>query len=121
RTTFYTHVTKWQNINDIDEPIQNICLIEGLYLEGAGWDIENNCLIEQTNKQLIQMMPLIKIIPIETYRINMNNYLATPVYITSDRRNAMGIGFVFEASLYTKKNLSHWILSGVCLLLNTDS
>ncbi|CAF1458544.1 unnamed protein product [Adineta steineri] len=121
RTTFYTHVTKWQNINDIDEPIQNICLIEGLYLEGARWDIENNCLIEQTNKQLIQMMPLIKIIPIETYRINRNNYLATPVYITSDRRNAMGIGFVFEASLYTKKDLSHWILNGVCLLLNTDS
>ncbi|CAF1405518.1 unnamed protein product, partial [Adineta steineri] len=121
RTTFYTHVTKWQNINDIDEPIQNTCLIEGLYLEGARWDIENNCLIEQTNKQLIQMMPLIKIIPIETNRINMNNYLATPVYITSDRRNAMGIGFVFEASLYTKKDLSHWILNGVCLLLNTDS
>jgi dynein heavy chain len=52
--------------------------------------------------------------------MNMNNYLPTPVYVTSDRRNAMGIGLVFEASLYTKKDLSHWILNGVCLLLNTD-
>jgi dynein heavy chain len=66
------------------------------------------------------MMPLIKIIPVEIHQLNMNNYLPTPVYVTSDRRNAMGIGFVFEASLYTKKDLSHWILNGVCLLLNKD-
>lgn len=65
-------------------------------------------------------MPLIKILPIEIHRLNKNNYLPTPVYVTSDRRNAMGNGFVFEANLYTKKHLSHWILHGVCLLLNTD-
>ncbi len=113
-------MTKWQNIDDVDESIQGICLIEGLYLEGAGWDIEKYCLIEQSNKQLIQLMPLIKIIPIETHRLNMTDQLPTPVYVTSDRRNAMGIGLVFEANLYTKKDLSHWILNGVCLLLNTD-
>jgi len=65
-------------------------------------------------------MPLIKIIPVEKHRLNMNNYLPTPVYVTSDRQNAMGIGLVFEASLYTKKDLSYWILNGVCLLLNTN-
>ncbi len=131
-------MTKWQNIgeirfclkksknvlivslDDVDESIQGICLLEGLYLEGAGWDKDNHCLIEQSNKELIQIMPLMKIVPVETHRINMNNHLATPVYVTSDRRNAMGVGFVFEASLYTKKDSSHWILNGVCLLLNTD-
>ena len=65
-------------------------------------------------------MPLIKVIPSETHRVNLNNSLAAPVYVTSDRRNAMGIGLVFEASLPTKKDPSHWILNGVCLLLNTD-
>lgn len=120
RATFYTSVTKWQTIHDIDQSTQNICLIEGLYLEGAAWDMENRSLIKQVNKQLIQRMPLIKILPIETHRLNMSNYLPTPVYVTSDRRNAMGIGFVFEANLPTKEELSHWILNGVCLLLNTD-
>ncbi|UJR10037.1 hypothetical protein I4U23_014260 [Adineta vaga] len=120
RARFYTDVTNWQTIDDIDESIQGIPLIEGLHLEGARWDRENHCLTEQINKQLIQMMPLIKIIPIETHRVNLNNYLATPVYVTSDRRNAMGIGLVFEANLHTKKDPSHWILNGVCLLLNTD-
>ncbi|CAF4764035.1 unnamed protein product, partial [Rotaria magnacalcarata] len=81
-----------------------ICLIEGLYLEGAGWDTTNHCLTEQSNKQLIQMMPLIKIIPIETYRTNMTNYLLAPAYVTSNRRNTMGTGLVFEANLYSKKD-----------------
>jgi dynein heavy chain len=66
------------------------------------------------------MMPLIKIIPIETYRVNMTNYLLTPVYVTSSRRNTMDSGLVFEANLYSKKDISHWILNGLCLLLNDD-
>ena len=120
RATFYTSVTNWQTVDDINASIQNLCLIDGLYLEGAAWDVENQFLIEQANKQLIQRMPLIKILPIEAHRLNLSNSLSTPVYVTSDRRNAMGIGLVFEANLPTKKEFSHWILNGVCLLLNTD-
>lgn len=109
-----------ENLDDINESVQGIGLIEGLYLEGARWDLENHSLIEQSNKQLIQMMPLIKIIPIETHRLNMTNSLSTPVYVTSDRQNAMGKGLVFEASLDIKNDRSHWILNSVCLLINTD-
>ena len=65
-------------------------------------------------------MPLMKMIPIESHRSHRENCLSTPVYVTSDRRNAMGQGFVFEATLPTKRDLSHWILNGVCLLLNDD-
>lgn len=48
------------------------------------------------------------------------NTFRTPVYVTSQRRNAMGVGFVFEADLHTMEHISHWALQGVCLLLNTD-
>lgn len=48
------------------------------------------------------------------------NTLRTPVYTTSQRRNAMGVGLVFEADLSTAEHSSHWILQGVCLVLNTD-
>lgn len=44
----------------------------------------------------------------------------TPVYTTSTRRNAMGVGLVFEADLFTTKHISHWVLQGVCLTLNSD-
>jgi dynein heavy chain len=50
----------------------------------------------------------------------LQNTLRTPVYTTSDRRNAMGVGLVFEADLATTEHISHWVLQGVCLLLNTD-
>ena len=48
------------------------------------------------------------------------NMFRTPVYTTSDRRNAMGVGLVFEADLATAEHDSHWVLQGVCLVLNTD-
>ena len=48
------------------------------------------------------------------------NTFRTPVYTTSERRNAMGVGLVFEADLATTEHISHWVLQGVCLLLNTD-
>ena len=52
--------------------------------------------------------------------ISTQNTFRTQVYTTSDRRNAMGVGLVFEADLATEEHISHWVLQGVCLLLNTD-
>jgi dynein heavy chain len=42
------------------------------------------------------------------------------VYVTQDRRNAMGKGLVFEADLATDQHVSHWVLQGVALVLNID-
>lgn len=50
----------------------------------------------------------------------LQNTFRTPVYTTSMRRNAMGVGLVFEADLFTTKHISHWVLQGVCLTLNSD-
>ncbi len=36
------------------------------------------------------------------------------------RRNAMGVGLVFEADLATTEHPSHWVLQGVALTLNID-
>ena len=50
--------------------------------------------------------------------MKLQNTFRTPVYTTSDRRNAMGVGLVFEADLATREHESHWSLMGVCLTLN---
>ncbi len=52
--------------------------------------------------------------------VSLQNTFRTPVYVTSLRRNAMGVGLVFEADLHTTEHISHWTLQGVCLTLNTD-
>ena len=59
-------------------------------------------------------------IPIEASKLKLQNTLRTPVYVTSQRRNAMGVGLVFEADLATHEHPSHWVLMGVALILNTD-
>lgn len=82
--------------------------------------MEENCLIRSLPKILVEPLPILSIIPIETHRLKLQNTYRTPVYITSERRNAMGVGLVFEADLSTKTHNSHWILQGVCLTLNTD-
>ena len=47
------------------------CFVSGLFLEGAGWDKKNSCLMKQQPRQLIQDLPILKIIPIEAHRLKL--------------------------------------------------
>uniref|UniRef100_A0A3B5PVN5 Uncharacterized protein n=1 Tax=Xiphophorus maculatus TaxID=8083 RepID=A0A3B5PVN5_XIPMA len=116
-STLYTEVTQFRSEDEIMDRPRKGCFVSGLYLEGADWDIENNCLMKSKPKDLVVELPILRIIPIETCHLRLQ---VTPVYTTSMRRNAMGVGLVFEADLSTTLHLSHWILQGVCLCLNTD-
>uniref|UniRef100_A0A8C6ZHZ5 Dynein axonemal heavy chain 10 n=1 Tax=Nothoprocta perdicaria TaxID=30464 RepID=A0A8C6ZHZ5_NOTPE len=120
RSTLYTEVTTYMTAEDVTEGSGQGCFVSGLYLEGADWDMENSCLMKSKPKVLVVELPILKIIPIEAHRLKLQNTFRTPVYTTSLRRNAMGVGLVFEADLYTTKHLSHWVLQGVCLTLNAD-
>ena len=95
--------------------------VTGLYLEGASWDHENRCLRRQDPKILIIELPILQVIPIESHRLKLQNTFKTPVYVTQQRRNAMGVGLVFSADLATTEHMSHWVLQGVALCLNSDS
>ncbi|ERE76020.1 dynein heavy chain 8, axonemal [Cricetulus griseus] len=120
RSTLFTQVTKFQDADEVNERAGQGCFVSGLYLEGADWDIEFGCLIKSKPKVLVVDLPILKIIPIEAHRLKLQNTFRTPVYTTSMRRNAMGVGLVFEADLFTTKHISHWVLQGVCLTLNSD-
>ena len=47
------------------------CFAHGLYLEGAAWDVDSGTIFKQRPKQLIQPLPVLKIIPIETHRLKL--------------------------------------------------
>uniref|UniRef100_A0A8C3JB17 Dynein axonemal heavy chain 10 n=1 Tax=Calidris pygmaea TaxID=425635 RepID=A0A8C3JB17_9CHAR len=119
-STLYTEVTTYRTAEDITEGSIQGCFVSGLFLEGADWDTEQSCLTKSKPGVLVVELPILKIIPIEAHRLKLQNTLRTPVYTTSQRRNAMGAGLVFEADLYTTKHISHWVLQGVCLTLNAD-
>jgi len=45
--------------------LQDGVYIKGLYLQGAGWDKKNQCLIEATPMQLVCQIPTIHFKPVE--------------------------------------------------------
>ncbi|KAF3425259.1 hypothetical protein E2986_13407 [Frieseomelitta varia] len=137
RSVMYTAVSRYTRPEHIEERPDEGCYVSGLYLEGARWDLEEQCLKRSHPKILIEELPVLIIIPASGDELNelklteivqiinvhmreLQNTFRTPVYTTSNRRNAMGVGLVFEANLATEEHISHWVLQGVCLVLNTD-
>jgi len=121
KSTLYTKVTQIEDASLVTTRLLDGTYVEGLYLEGARWDVKGGFLARQRPKELIQLMPLIEVVPVEANRLKLRDELPTPVYITQLRRNAMGVGLVFEANLSTKEHASLWVLQGVGLMLNDDS
>mmetsp|Transcript_28356 Transcript_28356/g.28139 ORF Transcript_28356/g.28139 Transcript_28356/m.28139 type:complete len:1100 (-) Transcript_28356:27-3326(-) len=120
KATLYTDVTTMLTPEEVKEKPEDGCYIYGLYLEGARWNMQKNCLDLQKPKELVVEMPLVQVIPVEANKLKLRGTIKTPVYITQARRNAMGVGLVFEADISTDMHLSHWILQGVAMVLNTD-
>lgn len=120
KATLYTDVTQMTLPSEVKEKPEDGCYIYGLYLEGARWNMEKNCLDYQKPKELVMEMPLVQIIPVEANKLKLRGTIKTPVYITQARRNAMGQGLVMEADINTDMHASHWILQGVAIVLNTD-
>jgi dynein heavy chain len=119
RSTLYTTVTEYRDAKEIKDRPQSGCYVSGLYLEGASWDINRGCLVKSPpGGRLLEELPVLQIVPIESSRLRLSSSLKTPVYTTQQRRSSMGVGLVFEADLATQEHPSHWVLQGTCLLLN---
>eukprot|EP00750_Incisomonas_marina_P009230 INCI15857.2.p1 GENE.INCI15857.2~~INCI15857.2.p1 ORF type:complete len:4529 (-),score=890.01 INCI15857.2:58-13644(-) len=121
KSVMYTNVSVFTEESEIESPMAYGTYVSGLYLEGAAWDMENQCLKEQDPKVLVVQLPILQIIPIEVRALKLQGTFKTPVYVTQDRRNAMGVGLVFDADIRSKRHSSHWVLQGVSLCLNIDS
>ena len=121
RSTLYTRVTSFVKEEDVAAPPEDGCYVRGLYLEGAGWDVERCCLVRSEPKVLVVELPILQVIPVEATRLKLAGTFRTPVYVTQLRRNAMGVGLVFEADLFSSEHSSHWVLTGVALSLNVDN
>ena len=119
RTKLVTKVTRFTDAGQVTQRPTQGCYVNGLNLEGATWDVEEGVLKPQVAKQLVSSLPIVHVVPVEAHRVRLPNSFCTPVYVTQDRRNAAGEGLVFEADLTTDQHISHWVLEGVALTLNT--
>ena len=71
KSTLYTQVTDFETAEDVNERAHQGCFISGLYLEGASWDLQKRCLQRQKPKVLIQALPVMKVIPIESHKLKL--------------------------------------------------
>jgi dynein heavy chain len=55
----YTIVTKEKDSSKIKKKLEHGCYIRGLYLEGARYNSDKDCLDYQRPKELIEEMPLL--------------------------------------------------------------
>ncbi|XP_057328416.1 dynein axonemal heavy chain 10-like [Microplitis mediator] len=120
KSCIYTQVSKFSRVDEVEERLHQGCYVHGLYLEGARWDVKQQCLKKSYPKVKFDELPVLSIITKESHHLTLEHTVKTPVYVTSDRQNAMGEGLVFEADLRTADHKSLWILQGLCLLLNVD-
>ncbi|CAF1579491.1 unnamed protein product, partial [Adineta steineri] len=105
--------------------------IKGLFLEGAGWDKKNACLIEAEPMQLEVTMPTILFRPTENKKKSLateedrerkTDVYSCPVYYFPNRAGGFGHpSFVVEVNLKTPHfPNSHWVKRGTALLMNLD-
>jgi len=97
--------------------------VRGVYLEGAGWDVDHVCLKEPHPMELIVSMPIIHFRPKRREgKVKVKGNHATPMYMYPVRTGTRERpSFVVAVDLATGATESdHWTKRGTALLLSTD-
>lgn len=71
RSTLFTTVTRYQTADEVEERPQTGCFVTGLFLEGARWSSSIMELERSVPKILVEPLPILAVIPIESHRLRL--------------------------------------------------
>jgi dynein heavy chain len=111
-----TEITKKLNAEDFNAPAKDGTYINGLFLEGASWNISQGLLESAKPREMFCALPVMNIKPILQDKLEMGFY-ACPVYKTQQR----GPTYVFSLQLKSKYEPGKWILAGVVSVMDVTS
>lgn len=99
--------------------------VNGLFVDGAHWDVQKGHLIEQKPKILWDELPVIWLKPILIEKFVEGNRYKSPVYKTSERRGILSTtghstNYVLPIFLTTTVGKAHWIKRSTALLCQLD-
>merc|ERR1711871_224283 len=117
-------VTKKMSRDEIEGGSRDGAYIDGLYMEGARWDMQSGTLEDAFMKELYPKMPVILIRSILAEKEDHRGVYRCPVYKQTERAtpgfHTPGSGFVFMMQLKTKQPAAKLVMAGVAMLLATD-
>lgn len=94
--------------------------IKGAFLEGAGWDFENGCLVEPEPMELIVPMPIIHFKPVENKKKVPKGVYLCPMYLYPVRTGTRERpSYVISVELKSgSSDPGHWVKRGTAVLLS---
>eukprot|EP00062_Callorhinchus_milii_P027237 gi/632990292/ref/XP_007884101.1/ PREDICTED: dynein heavy chain 2, axonemal-like [Callorhinchus milii] len=108
--------------NNLLDPPKDGVWVKGMFLEGAGWDKRNACLVDAEPMQLVCGMPTIHFKPVENKKKVGKGMYSCPCYYFSKRAgNSLHTSFVVGIDLRSgEKTPDQWIKRGAALLMSLD-
>lgn len=108
-------------VTDISEVVKEGAFITGLYLEGAKWNLEKQCLMEPEVMELISLMPVIHFKPIPYRAKRPPGYYVCPCYYYPIRQGKIARdSFMLLIELKTGEcSPEFWVKRGTALLMST--
>uniref|UniRef100_A0ABM5EJD6 Dynein axonemal heavy chain 2 isoform X2 n=1 Tax=Pogona vitticeps TaxID=103695 RepID=A0ABM5EJD6_9SAUR len=109
--------------NNLVYPPKEGVWVRGLYLEGAGWDKKNSCLVEAEPMELVCPIPTIHFKPVENKKKSGKGMYSCPCYYYPNRAGTSGRpSFVIGVDLKSgAMPPDHWIKRGTALLMSLDT
>eukprot|EP00951_Prasinocladus_malaysianus_P035026 scaffold358040_cov37-Prasinocladus_malaysianus.AAC.1 len=109
--------------SDLSGPPESGIYVNGMFLEGCGWDAEKRLLAESRPKVLFEPGPVIWLKPCKLDELSSYQHYSCPMYRTAERRGVLATtghstNFVMFIRMPSNEPESHWTLRGVCMLLS---
>jgi dynein heavy chain len=114
----WTDPTKKMRTDEIDRKALEGAYVNGLYLQGARWDVSGQLLDRSKPKEMYFKMPIINVRALAADKVDTTSGIyVCPTYKTEFR----GPTFVFCAQLKTKAASGKWVLAGVAMIMDVAS
>ncbi len=110
-----------QQVDEIDSAPEIGAFIYGLYMEGARFDIDTMLMAESRPRQLLDLLPAIKLIPVITEDYHPVSVYNCPLYKTSIRAGTLSTtghstNFVVTMTVPSKEHEDHYTRRGAAML-----
>jgi dynein heavy chain len=116
-----------QTLDDVNlvDPPKDGAYVRGMYIEGAGWNRKQACVVEASPMQLVTPMPTILFKPVETLKTKAKKGVyPCPAYYYPNRAGEGGAtawSYVITVDLKSGDHpTDHWIKRGTALLMSLE-